>query len=207
LNAPTVARLDPARLPEAAAMLARSFDDDPVSRFLFPGRRRRRWSLRSFMHAAVRDALRYQEVWGAVLGPRLVGVAAWLPEGAYPPSPARQIRQLGAVAVSLLTPTTFTRGARMVAATQAAHPKDPHWYLAVLGVEPADQGHGLGGRLLEPVLERLDGEERAAYLETSKERNVAWYGRTRFELMRTLDVWPGGPPMWTMWRDPKPAAP
>ncbi|HEY7136594.1 MAG TPA: GNAT family N-acetyltransferase [Acidimicrobiia bacterium] len=198
-----IAPLEPSRLRAAAAMLARSFDDDPVSLYLFPGARRRRWSLRSFMEAAVRDALHHGEVWAATDGSRVQGIAAWLPEGAYPPSTRRQARQFGAVVVSLLTPSTVPRGARLVAQTQSAHPKDPHWYLAVLGVEPADQGRGLGRRLLEPVLERLDREERAAYLETSKERNVTWYGRERFELTRTLDVWPGGPPMWTMWRAAK----
>jgi ribosomal protein S18 acetylase RimI-like enzyme len=185
-------------------MLARSFDDDPVSRYLFPGPRRRRWSLRSFMQAAVRDALRHGEVWAATDDSRVQGVAAWLPEGSYPLSATRQARQLGAVVVSLLTPSTVPRGARLVAQTQSAHPKEPHWYLAVLGVEPADQGRGLGRRLLQPVLERLDREERAAYLETSKERNLTWYGRDRFELARTLDAWQDGPPMWTMWRAAKP---
>jgi ribosomal protein S18 acetylase RimI-like enzyme len=198
-----IAPLEPNRLRDAAAMLARSFDDDPVSRYLFPGTRRRRWSIRSFMQAAVRDALHHGEVWAAMDGSRVQGIAAWLPEGAYPLSATRQARQFGAVAVSLLTPSTVPRGARLVAHTQSAHPKEPHWYLAVLGVEPADQGRGVGRRLLRPVLERLDREERAAYLETSKERNLTWYGRDRFELTRTLDAWQDGPPMWTMWRAPK----
>jgi len=157
------------------------------------------------MRAAVRDALHHGEAWGAVRDTSLLGVATWLPEGAYPPSPPRQLRQLGALAVSLLSPATVPRGGRMVAATQSAHPKEPHWYLSVLGVEPAAQAQGIGTLLLEPVLHRLDREERAAYLETSKERNVAWYGRARFQLARTLDVWADGPRMWTMWREPKPA--
>jgi GNAT superfamily N-acetyltransferase len=69
-----------------------------------------------------------------------------------------------------------------------------------LGVEPSEQGRGVGARLLQPVLVRLDREERGAYLETSKERNIAWYGRQGFDLTRTLEVRTGAPPIWTMWR-------
>ena len=74
----------------------------------------------------------------------------------------------------------------------------------MLGVEPSAQGKGLGGRLLEPVLQQADSEGLPAYLETDKERNLAFYARFRFGLVDTL--WPDGPdapPEWTMWRDPK----
>lgn len=186
-------------------MLARSFDDDPLSLALFPGRRRRRWSLHSFMAASIRDALRHGEVWGALDGPRVVGTAVWLGEGAYPLSSSRVARQVPAALVAMLTPQTLTLGARLITETQAVHPKDPHWYLAVLGVDPSYQGRGIGVKLLEPVLDRLDREERSAYLETSKERNIAWYGRQGFALTQTLEIRPGAPPIWTMWRAPRTA--
>ncbi len=181
-------------------MLARSFDDDPLSLALFPGPRRRRRSLRSFMVVSIRDALRHGEVWAALEDSRVVASAVWLPEGAYPLSRSRVARQAGAALVAMLTPQTLPLGARLIAETQAVHPKAPHWYLAVLGVDPARQGEGIGSRLLQPVLSRLDREERAAYLETSKERNIAWYGRQGFALTRTVEVRPGAPPIWTMWR-------
>ncbi|MBV8951043.1 MAG: GNAT family N-acetyltransferase [Actinobacteria bacterium] len=199
----TVLPLARARVREAAAMLARSFDDDPLSLALFPGPRRRKVSLRSFMAATMRDALRHGEVWAALDGSQVVGIAAWLGEGAYPLTPPRVLRQAGAALVALLTPQTLPLGTRLIAETQAAHPKEPHWYLAVLGVDPAHQGRGIGGVLLRPVLQRLDRQERPAYLETSKERNIAWYGRQGFELTGTLEVRPGAPPIWTMWRAPR----
>jgi ribosomal protein S18 acetylase RimI-like enzyme len=199
-NLPSVAPLAPARIREAAAMLARSFDDDPLSLALFPGPRRRRWSLHAFMVASIRDALRHGEVWAASDGSRVIGAAAWLGEGSYPLSSGRVARQAFAALVAMLSPGTLSLGARLITETQAVHPKDPHWYLAVLGVEPSEQGRGVGARLLQPVLVRLDREERGAYLETSKERNIAWYGRQGFDLTRTLEVRTGAPPIWTMWR-------
>jgi ribosomal protein S18 acetylase RimI-like enzyme len=185
---------------EAARMLARSFDDDPLSLALFPGPRRRAWSLRALMVASIRDALRHGEVWGASDRGRVVGAAVWLGDGAYPLSSLRVARQLPAALVAMSTPSTLRLGARLITETQRAHPKDPHWYLAVLGVDPSAQGRGVGAQLLQPVLERLDHEERAGYLETSKERNIAWYARQGFELTGTVEVRPGAPPIWTMWR-------
>jgi ribosomal protein S18 acetylase RimI-like enzyme len=206
VTGPTVGPLPPERIRDAAATLARSFDDDPLSLVLFPGPRRRRWSLRSFMVASLRDALRHGEVWAAHDGDRVVGAAVWLTEGAYPLSSKRVARQAVAALVAMLTPRTLSLGARLISETQAVHPKDPHWYLAVLGVEPSLQGRGIGPGLLQPVLERLDHEERAAYLETSKERNIAWYARQGFELRDTVEVRTGAPPIWTMWRAPRAVA-
>jgi ribosomal protein S18 acetylase RimI-like enzyme len=206
MSLPSVAPLAPARIREAAAMLARSFHDDPLSLALFPGPRRRRWSLRSFMVASIRDALRHGEVWAASDESRVVGAAVWLGEGAYPLSSGRVARQAVAALVAMLTPRTLALGARLIAETQAVHPKEPHSYLAVLGVEPSEQGRGIGARVLQPVLERLDREERAAYLETSKEGNIAWYARHGFDLTRTLEVRTGAPPIWTMWRSPRTVA-
>jgi GNAT superfamily N-acetyltransferase len=76
----------------------------------------------------------------------------------------------------------------------------PHMYLAVLGVEPERQGLGLGSQLLRPGLELCDAEGLPAYLETGKERNLAFYGRHGFDVIDQI-VLPGGPPLWFMWRE------
>ncbi|MDX6732846.1 MAG: hypothetical protein QOC54_2794, partial [Baekduia sp.] len=41
-----------------------------------------------------------------------------------------------------------------------------------------------------------------AYLETGKERNLAFYGRHGFEVLDRLDL-PKGPPVWFLWREPR----
>ena len=41
-----------------------------------------------------------------------------------------------------------------------------------------------------------------AYLESSKERNVAYYARHGFRVREELDL-PRGPRVWLMWRDPR----
>lgn len=85
------------------------------------------------------------------------------------------------------------------------HPREPHYYLAVLGTHPDHQGRGLGSAVLAPTLARADEEGVGCYLESSKESNVAFYARHDFEVTGTHDVAGGrGPRMWLMWRDPQP---
>jgi ribosomal protein S18 acetylase RimI-like enzyme len=87
---------------------------------------------------------------------------------------------------------------------EARHPSGPpHYYLAVLGTDPAQQGRGLGSALLAPVLERCDQDGVGAFLESSKERNIDFYARHGFRVTDELRL-PRGPTMWQMWRDPRP---
>ena len=83
-----------------------------------------------------------------------------------------------------------------------AHPREPHWYLSVLGTDPTQQGKGVGGALLEPVLDRCDSQGLGAYLESSKEANIPFYQRFGFAVTGQIDL-PEGPPVWPMWRDPR----
>jgi GNAT superfamily N-acetyltransferase len=203
---PAVARLTRDQLREASHVLARAFDDDPVFRYLHPTPRRRRWSCRSFLRAVVRDALPYGEVWAATDNGAVVGTAGWLPEGAYPPSRWRAARLLTPTFTSLLTPRTLRDGLHFLTETEKLHPKEPHWYLAVIGIEPDRQGEGLGGELLNVVLDRLDTTGVAGYLETSTVGNVAWYRRHGFDTQHQIRPAAAGPPIWTMWREPKDSA-
>jgi GNAT superfamily N-acetyltransferase len=185
----------------ARRMLARAFDDDPPSRWLFPGARRRSLALRSVMGAAVADARPFGAVTVAVDVDQIVGLAAWLPPGAYPPGPARLARQTVTVAgIAPLFPSSVRKGSALLARMQAVHPKEEHWYLVILAVDPPRQGRGIGSALLVPGLEQADHDGLAAYLETAKERNLAFYGRHRFAVGEELRTG-ASPPMWTMRRD------
>jgi ribosomal protein S18 acetylase RimI-like enzyme len=199
---PAIATLRREQLGEASAVLARAFDDDPVFRYLYPAPSRRRWSCRGFLRTLVRDALPFGEVWAALDDGAVVATAAWLPEGAYPVSRWREVRLTVGAWGALLTPGTVGDGLRYLNATAKLHPKEPHWYLAVIGVEPERQGQGLGGQLLAEVLDRLDATGVPAYLETSTEANVAWYRHHGFEVQQEARPARAGPPLWTMWREP-----
>jgi GNAT superfamily N-acetyltransferase len=46
------------------------------------------------------------------------------------------------------------------------HPDEPHWYLPLIGVDPAQQGKGYGSALLMHALRRCDEDGTPAYLES-----------------------------------------
>ena len=206
---PTVGRLERDEIQAASIGLARAFDDSPLFTHLFPHSRSRASVLRSFFAASIRDALAFDHVFAARTNKEILGVAVWLPPGAYPPTPIRQIKQLtGVLKIALLVPRSIAPSLRYLGETDRAHPKTHHWYLAVLGVVPEAQGQGLGGALLAAVHDDADVAGSPTYLETDKEANLAFYTRFRYELVETLyPDGPDAPPTWTMWRDPVPPEP
>jgi ribosomal protein S18 acetylase RimI-like enzyme len=62
-------------------------------------------------------------------------------------------------------------------------PREPHIYLAVLGVEPAMQGRHYGVALLDYLREQatLRPDLAGVYLETATEANVAYYTKAGYE--------------------------
>ncbi|WP_312182113.1 GNAT family N-acetyltransferase [Arthrobacter sp.] len=82
------------------------------------------------------------------------------------------------------------------------------WTLAALGVAPDTQGNGAGTALMDAVLQDADRQGRSIALETSSERNVAFYGRHGFRVWAVTEMPDGGPFVWSMIREvlPGPAA-
>ncbi|MBI1210320.1 MAG: GNAT family N-acetyltransferase [Alphaproteobacteria bacterium] len=82
------------------------------------------------------------------------------------------------------------------------HPQEPHWYLAVLGVDVHSQGKGLGSVLMKHALTRVDREKLPAYLESSNPRNIPFYERHGFEVIGRIQA--GSSPVVTpMLRRPR----
>ena len=82
--------------------------------------------------------------------------------------------------------TVVEASTRLSEVIERAHPRDPHYYLAVLGTDPDEQGRGIGSALIQPVLETCDRDEVPAYLESSKERNIDFYARHGFRVTDEL---------------------
>lgn len=78
-----------------------------------------------------------------------------------------------------------------------------HAYLWIVGTSPSAQGKGVGSRVMRRMLKELDKHEMPAYLETSAEKNIPFYERLGFKVVRRLDLPDEDcPPMWAMWRIP-----
>ena len=83
--------------------------------------------------------------------------------------------------------------------------RPPHFYLFAIAVNPRLQGKGLGGALMREALQQVDAAHMPAYLENSKQENIAFYQRHGFEIEQEVIPVPGCPPMWLMWRPATPA--
>jgi ribosomal protein S18 acetylase RimI-like enzyme len=179
-----------------AEALARSFHDDPVMTWLFTDDPDKKYTrLKGFMAREGRRHLRHHEVFTTDEHP---GAAYWDPPGHWK-TPVADIIKSTPFFLKAMGPR-MPRALRGLSMIEKEHAKaEDHYYLAVLGTAPDHQGKGIGSALLQPVLERCDSEGVGAYLESSKEQNLAFYGRHGFEVIQELQL-PGGPPLWPMWR-------
>lgn len=199
----TIGRLDPDRRSEAIAAVSRAFWPDPLFGFFARDEVQEHRVLPIFLGALLRDSLAHGQVWATVESDRVVGAASWLPPGSVPRSRAREAQIYMACARALLTCRNRRMGIRLLDAVERSHPPEPHWYLALLGIDPTRQRRGLGGDLLAPVLDRCDHEVEPAYLETQKPENLPFYERFGFRVLGEVRVG-DSPTIWRMWRDPDP---
>ena len=196
-----VLRADPSDVGLLSEVLARAFDDDPLSLYLFGGHRRRAVGLARFFTVQLHHTyLRHGEVWTTT---DRAGAALWAPPTMPRPGMRDLMRILPVVPYLSVWGRKTPDVVRLLAAYERARPRQTHWYLGTLGTDPDRQGRGVGSALLRVVLDRLDVQGIPAYLESSKESNLAFYARHGFEVTGEITT-PRGPTLWLMWREPRP---
>jgi ribosomal protein S18 acetylase RimI-like enzyme len=203
----------------AAAILARAFDTDPISRKLLPRvEHRERWA-RWRGAWLVRSALPFGSSYGVDEGDDLIGVALWYPPGVTAPvlasnvlAAVREVRPAVSAAVrmapraaltTMRTPNALVRFVRQRSRAVDAASVRPTWHLAYLAVDPAHRGRGAARRLLDHVLERCDEDGVAAWLETTDPVNVPLYERFGFATVGSVPASRRLPPLWVMRREPQ----
>jgi ribosomal protein S18 acetylase RimI-like enzyme len=176
-------------------MLARAFHHDPVMRWMFPDNIRRRGASQRYFAIRVRQLIGHGETYTAN---DFAGAALWAKPSSWRLGIREQL-QFAPLIPSLGLQFPRLRGLSLV---QRHHRHDPHYYLSVLGTDPAYQNEGMGSALMAPVLQSCDANGIPAYLENSNERNTAFYTQQGFRMTNELTL-PDGPPVWLMWRDPR----
>lgn len=171
--------------------LVLAFVRDPVIRWFWPEPAQylasfpefaRTFGGRAFLHGSAHYADNF------------AGGALWLPPGVDP----------DAEAMRKLMRRTLSSGQLQILGRfreqMASHrPDKPHWYLPLIGIDPARQGHGYGSLLLRFALERIDRDGRLAYLESTNPANIALYKRYGFEALGEIHV-DEAPPIFPMVR-------
>ncbi|MEU9378230.1 GNAT family N-acetyltransferase [Streptomyces sp. NPDC048255] len=193
-NTPNTATLDDA--PLIGRSLARAFDDDPMMRWFFPDDASREAALeRYFGTIFTRQYVRH-----GVCERTAAAAAFWVP----PQAQAKAVPD--ADTIQELQNILGDRAPLFGAAVEAAAghtPQEPHWYLALIGADPAAQGQGQGAALLRSGLAKADAAGLPVYLESSKPSNVPLYEHFGFTVREELRLPGGGPVLWGMWRQPR----
>jgi GNAT superfamily N-acetyltransferase len=180
--------------PVAAEILADGFRDDPVMLWVFG----------SGIDSALRPFFQFMAGEALIpLGATYVSdccCAVWTPPGQDPW--ARE--EIGADFLSAMSDVLdreqLTRLVRLNTLVDEIHPDEPHWYLGMIATTAASQGTGAGTRMLRHTLRLVDDQRLPSYLESTNPRNIPFYQRNGFSVVRHADL-PDGPSLTQMKRD------
>lgn len=169
--------------------LVLAFVCDPVVRWFWP---KPSHYLANFPEFARAFGGRAFEHGSAHYSADFAGGALWLPPGVEPDREAMR-----ALMRRTLTPKQLATLMGIGEQMASFHPEEPHWYLPLIGVDPAKQGHGCGSVLLRFALACVDKDRRTAYLEFTNPANIPLYRKHGFETLGTIQV-DDAPPMFPM---------
>ena len=175
----------------AFATLILAFAPDPVERWLYPDGEQYLSAFAPFLGAFGGRAFDSGTVWSL---DDVSAVALWLPPGVEADGEA-----IVAALTATVAPEKHADTYAVLDQMDAAHPTFPHWYLPWLGVDPAAQGRGLGGALLDHCLAIVDADHLPAYLETPNPRTIPFYERHGFKVTGAAQAG-GCPPVAFMLR-------
>jgi len=176
------------------AVLALAFGSDPPCRWAWPDPRQYLKAFPRFARAFGGGAIEHGT---ADYYEGFSGVALWLPPGAAPDE-ASLVKVIQDTVADARKDAMFSMFEQM----DALHPRDAHWHLPLIGVDPAHQGKGIGAALLRHVLNACDSQKVLAYLEATSPRNVPLYERHGFEALGSIQV-ADSPPVVPMVRKPR----
>lgn len=193
MHRPTIKVATVAEANEVLATLTLAFSADPAVRWMYPNPHQFKENFAGFAQAFGGRAFAhatacYLDDWS--------GASLWLPPGTVPDE---------AELVSFLKESvTESRSADVFAMFEqmdSFHPKEHHWYLPLVGVEPTAQGRGFGSLLMGHTLVVSDRDRVPAYLEASNSRNVPFYERLGFKLLGEIQAG-SSPTIYPMLRHP-----
>ena len=187
----TVRAADAADAERIFDTLRLAFAADPVTRWFFPDPQQYAECFPQFAKAfgggAIANGTAFVSEDGA-------GAALWLDPDAAPDEQA-----LAAILELSVPGPRQADAAAVFEEMGRCHPDAPHWYLPLIGVEPARQGLGHGSGLMRRALRLCDALGLPAYLEASSTRSLPFYQSHGFEIMGAIRRG-GCPPLFPMLR-------
>jgi ribosomal protein S18 acetylase RimI-like enzyme len=162
------------------AVLTSAFVADPACRWMYPNEDQYRTFFPAFAEVFGGAALDRQT---ALLAEREAGAALWLPPDTSPDEEA-----LGSLVGRSVEPSLQTNAYALFEEMGRLHPREPHWYLPLIGVVPERQGLGFGSAMMEMGLGLCDEQGLPAYLEATSARSIPLYQRHGFEVVGEIRI-------------------
>ncbi|VEP17026.1 Acetyltransferase, GNAT family [Hyella patelloides LEGE 07179] len=202
-----VVRLERSQINQASTIAAKAFEDDPVFGYLTPEAQQSRLKALTWL---TKNALEYCYYYGHIYTTSdLKGIAAWLPPEKSSFAGIQQLQLILQLRLYLLPFkcgwNKLGRWLSFLKITEDYHERDmqtqPHWYLALMFVNPSYQRQGVGSVLLKPILDRSDDEKLQCYVLTFTEQAVKFYQRNGFSIIRKSQASKNAPFFWNLKRD------
>jgi GNAT superfamily N-acetyltransferase len=198
-----VSEASPGELRDVARVLAAAFVDDPVWTAIGPrARGHRAFANRAAFWGIVNGSVRHGariRVARDPAGPAggIAGATISFADGGWPLPDSASLWELPWFFAA--GPAPLARGLRDDRAMRAVHIPHPHNYLWFIGVEPAEQGRGVGRALMGDLHDWSDPSGLPIYLETGTRENAAFYASHGYDELGDLQL-PSGAVMWRMER-------
>lgn len=171
-----------------------AFAADPMARWCWPNAHLYLTTMPAFTLAFGGNGFAHE---GAHCTGDYSGAALWLPPGVHLNEEA-----MGQIVEESVAAANRSDLYAVLEQMATYHPTEPHWYLPLIGVDPAYHGKGRGSALLTYALERCDRDRCAAYLESSNPRNIPLYERHGFRVLGEIQAG-SSPPLVPMLRAPR----
>jgi len=188
----------PADIDRIVEILTTAFFHDPLWGPAFPDVDRRREQAAGLWRFYVTCVSRYP--WTFLTGGG-EATSVWIPPGGVELTAAEEI-ELEHLLLATTGRETTDGILEIMRQFDAVRPREPHFYLGLIGTHDDHRGRGHGMRLLAENLATVDTYGAAAYLESSNPANDVRYGRLGFEPHGKITA-ATGHVMTTMWRPPR----
>jgi GNAT superfamily N-acetyltransferase len=178
---------------DVSAVITLAFCADPMVQWIWPNPRHRMTTFMRLVPLYGGPAFDHGSAY--VVG-NFAGAALWLPPGVTPEEePMMRLFEQNVEKDVLRTYLSLFEK------TSAYHPSEAHWSLPLIGVDPAQHGKGIGGKLMAHALAACDQDQELAYLESTNRANLSLYKRHGFRLLAELQVGQS-PKKFAMLREP-----
>ncbi len=128
-------------------------------------------------------------------------VAVWYPPDTYNLSILQQVFWIPRL-LRVIGMGRFRKKANELVKLADKHPKEPHFYLTLLGTSPQNQGKGIGSFMLRFVLDICKDRKLPAYVE-SNEYAFSFYSQHGFQTIDEFFLPNSNIKMRAMWQNPE----